>query len=37
VLRALDHRLPPRNKVELDLLRRGVDGISPPRSWALAC
>jgi len=37
VLRALDHQLTPRDEIELDLLRRGLAGISPPRSWALAC
>jgi hypothetical protein len=32
-LRAAEHRLTPRDLVQLELLRRGLDGISPSRAW----
>jgi hypothetical protein len=35
VLRAADHRLTPRDLVQLELLRHGLDGISVPR-WVQA-
>ena len=34
VVRALEGRLTPRDLVQLELLRRGLDGISAPRWWA---
>jgi hypothetical protein len=33
VVRAANHRLTPRDLVQLELLRKGLDGIAPPRSW----
>jgi hypothetical protein len=33
-LRALEHRLTPRDLVQLELLRKGLDGITAPRSRA---
>jgi hypothetical protein len=32
-VRAIEHRLTPRDLVQLELLRKGLDGISPPRGW----
>ena len=34
VVRAANHRLTPRDLVQLETLRRGLDGISAPRWWA---
>jgi hypothetical protein len=31
--RAAEQRLTPRDLIQLELLRRGLDGISPPRVW----
>jgi hypothetical protein len=33
-LRALERRLTPRDLVQLELLRKGLDGVTAPRSWA---
>jgi hypothetical protein len=32
--RAIERRLTPRDLVQLELLRTGVDGVSPSRAWA---
>jgi len=29
----LEHRLTPRDLVQLELLRKDLDGIAPPRTW----
>ena len=34
-IRAAEHRLTPRDTVQLELLRKGLDGISPARRWGL--
>ena len=34
VVRTLEGRLTPRDLVQLELLRRGLDGIAAPRWWA---
>jgi hypothetical protein len=34
VMRVVERRLAPRDLVQLELMRKGLDGISPPRSWA---
>ena len=34
-VRAAEHRLTPRDTVQLELLRKGLDGISPARRWGL--
>jgi hypothetical protein len=33
-VRAVEHRLTPRDLVQLELLRKGLDGISPPSRTA---
>jgi hypothetical protein len=33
VVRAAEGRLTRRDAVQLELLRKGLDGISPPRAW----
>jgi len=35
VMRAAEHRLTPYDLTQLELLRKGLDGISPPRAWAV--
>ena len=32
-VRAAEHRLTPRDSVQLELLRKGLDGITPSRGW----
>jgi hypothetical protein len=34
-IRAAEHRLTPRDSVQLELLRKGLDGITPSRGWGL--
>jgi hypothetical protein len=36
-LRVLEHRLTPRDAVQLELLRRGLDGVTAPRFSAETC
>jgi hypothetical protein len=33
--RAAEHRLTPRDLVQLELLRKGLDGITPSRGWGV--